>query len=513
MLSRHGSRYDRSRVGHASPFSTCRLSRALLQRRRGILGRAADPAQQRSDAPLQERDQPDVEETPLEEEQEGQREVHTLVQREPDGGGEISSEGELEQRLRREQGTVLLPQPTPILSQHARLGRAREPGLVPDQRLDHGLALVHAHPDAEGHDERQVLDALPAGHPDLPLAGDVEEHHAHGRRPEERQIEQEHLVPPVLEADHHAHRHEHREQDHQRISEVRGEVEERLELHLARQVAAEDAREELARGLDAALRPPVLLRLERVHLHRHFSRRNHFRQVDEAPARELRAVAQVQILGQRVVLPAPGVLDGGAPPDTSGPVEVEEASAAVARGVLDDEVAVEKDGLRLREVRVLAVQVLPPDLHHSDVLVGEEVHRAQEEVGGGDEVRIEYRDQLAARDLEPLLQGAGLVAAAVVSVEVGDVQTLLAQLLDPRAGDALRLVRGLVEDLDLQPVSRVLDERHGLDQTLDHLQLVLQCELDDEAQTAYELPLRRRQVALVLVEQVGHHVPMRPVDG
>src|SRR5256885_4022785 len=104
MPSRRGPRYDRSRVGHASPFSTCRLSRALLQRRRSILRRAAEPAQQRRDATLQERDQPDVEEAPLEEEQEGEREVHAFVEREPDGRGEIPSESEFEQRLRSEKG-------------------------------------------------------------------------------------------------------------------------------------------------------------------------------------------------------------------------------------------------------------------------------------------------------------------------------------------------------------------------------------------------------------------------
>ena len=289
-------------------------------------------------------------------------------------------------------------------------------------------------------------------------------------------------------------------------------MKERLQLHLARQVAAEDARQELARGLHAALCPPVLLRLERVHLHRHFRRRNHFRKVDEAPARELRAVAQVQILRQRVMLPAPRVLDGGAAPDAGSPIEIEEASAAVAGGVLDDEVAVEEDGLRLREVRVLAVQVLPADLHHPHPLVGEELHGAQEEIGAGDEVRIEHRDQLAARDLQPFLQGAGLVAAAVVAVDVGDVQALLAQPRDPRAGDALRLVRRIVEHLDFQPVSRILDPRHRLDQTLDDIHFIVQGELDGDAGEDLELPLRRRQVPLVLVEQVRHHVPVRPVD-
>src|SRR5207244_9578513 len=116
---------------------------------------------------------------------------------------------------------------------------------------------------------------------------------------------------------------------------------------------------ELPRGLDAALRPAVLLRLERVHLDRDLGRRDDLGQVDELPALELGAVAQIEVFGERIVLPAAGVFDGGAPPDARGSVEIEEAAAAVARGVLDDEVPVEEDGLRLRQMAVVAVRVLP----------------------------------------------------------------------------------------------------------------------------------------------------------
>src|SRR3712207_7858805 len=47
--------------------------------------------------------------------------------------------------------------------------------------------------------------------------------------------------------------------------------------------------------------------------------------------RELRAVAQVEIFGQRVVLPPAAALDRLAAPDPGRSVEVEEAAGAVAR--------------------------------------------------------------------------------------------------------------------------------------------------------------------------------------
>jgi len=140
--------------------------------------------------------------------------------------------------------------------------------------------------------------------------------------------------------------------------------------------------------------------------------------------------------------------------------------------VLDDEVAVEKDRLRLGEVRRVAVQVLPAHLHHPDPGVGEVVHAAEEEVGARDEVRIEDGDQVALRGDEALLQRAGLEAAPVVAVQVGDVDPGAALPLDQRSGDPLRLVRRVVEDLDLQPLPRVFDRADGLDETLHHVHLI-----------------------------------------
>ena len=87
--------------------------------------------------------------------------------------------------------------------------------------------------------------------------------------------------------------------------------------------------------------------LKAVHLHRHFRRRDQVRQEHEPPAAQLRAVAEIEILGQRVVLPAAGVGDGRAPPDARRAVEVEEEPGAVAAAVLEHEVAVEQDRLDL----------------------------------------------------------------------------------------------------------------------------------------------------------------------
>ena len=145
----------------------------------------------------------------------------------------------------------------------------------------------------------------------------------------------------------------------------------------------------------------MLLRFEGVHLHRHFGRRDQVLQEDEPPAAQLRAVAEIEILGQRVVLPAAGVLDRGAPPDAGSAIEVEEMPRPVPAAMLEDEVAVQQDRLNLRQQRIVLVDVSPPRLHHRHLRIGEELDGALQEVGGGGEVGVEYRDVFAGRDPRP----------------------------------------------------------------------------------------------------------------
>ena len=117
----------------------------------------------------------------------------------------------------------------------------------------------------------------------------------------------------------------------------------------------------------------------------------------EAPAAQLRAIAQVEIFGQRVVLPAAGVVDRRAPPDARRAVEIEEAARPVAAAVLEHEVPVEQNRLDLREQRVVLVDVAPARLHHADLGIGEVRHQPGQEIDGRDEVGVEDRDELAAR--------------------------------------------------------------------------------------------------------------------
>jgi hypothetical protein len=250
-----------------------------------------------------------------------------------------------------------------------------------------------------------------------------------------------------------------------------------------------------------------------AHLHGDLCGRHHLGQEDELPALQLGPVGEVQILGEGVVLPAPGCCDGGAAPDAGRAVEVEEPPRPVARGVLDDEVAVEQDALHLGEGAESAVQVLPAHLHHAHAVVGEVVHRAAEEFLGRDEVGVEHRHELAGRGQEAVLQRAGLEALAVGPVDVVDVEPLGAPVLDGPPGDERGLVERVVEDLDLEQLARIVELADRPDEPLDDVHLVEDGELDGDPGQLLVVPLRDRHVVLVAVVQVRHEVPVRPIHG
>src|SRR5688572_3818968 len=138
-----------------------------------------------------------------------------------------------------------------------------------------------------------------------------------------------------------------------------------LNLDAERKVAVPDRWEQFLAGLDRAFRPSVLLRLEAVHVHWQLRRGDHIREEDELPARQLRPITEVEIFRQGVMLPPAGFVDAGPAPEARCPIEIEEASAAAAGRLFQQEMAVEEHRLHPGEQGVAPVQMAPARLDHS----------------------------------------------------------------------------------------------------------------------------------------------------
>ncbi len=254
-----------------------------------------------------------------------------------------------------------------------------------------------------------------------------------------------------------------------------------LELDDGAKAAAEQAGKQLARGLNTALGPAPLLHQERGGGAREFGRDTHFVAQHEAPSRHLRPVADVEVLGQRVVIPSARVVERLSAPQPRRPVELEEPAAAVTAPLLHQEVPVQQERLRAGQPRFVFVEVLPASLHHADPGIDHGRQQLFEESGLGDEIGVENQDIVAGGRVEPLGEGARLVAVPVGAVEDGDVDASPPPLVGALAGEGGGVVGGVVEDLDLEEVAGVGEAAGGVDEALDDVRLVVDGQLDGDA--------------------------------
>ena len=141
--------------------------------------------------------------------------------------------------------------------------------------------------------------------------------------------------------------------DHERVGEVWREVEEGFDPLHGRERRGHYAAEELCGRLHRPLRPTVLLRANALtssgssaNKVTTLSRWMNFH------SGELRAVGEIEVLGQRVVLPAAARPDGLLAPHPARPREVEEPTGGRSCAVFDEVMSVEHQRLRAREERV-----------------------------------------------------------------------------------------------------------------------------------------------------------------
>src|SRR5271165_172505 len=107
-------------------------------------------------------------------------------------------------------------------------------------------------------------------------------------------------------------------------------MEERLGFYVEGSVRTEHSGQNFLRGLHQPLGPACLLGFETVHVHGKFGGTLDVRKIKEFPALQLCAIGEIGVLGQGVVLPAAGGIDGRAAPHAGSAIEIEETAAARA---------------------------------------------------------------------------------------------------------------------------------------------------------------------------------------
>ena len=394
------------------------------------------------------------------------------------------------------------------------LGGANESGLLVEERFEHGFGIANGHADTQREEQGQVGDFLPprAG-PQRLLRHQIEQHHRNRREKENRHVDDivavlaEVRMAVLVGIDQEAQANEHQ------IGKVGGQVGGGLHFDEEGHVGPPDGGQDFFAHLDGTLGPAVLLALEAVHIDRQFGRGFHVIEENEAPALELGAVAEVHVLGEGVMLPAARIGDAGFAPDAAGAVESEEASRAIARGLLEFEVAVEEHRLNAGEHVEGAVEVAPTGLNQADAFVGEIVDGFLQQVRIGDKIGIEDEQVLALGSLGAVFQRAGLVAGAVAAVDVLGVEAASPQARDAAAADFHGLVGGIIQQLDLDLVQRVIQRGDRIEQAIDDVHFVEDGELDGDQRQLGEMAEGMRVLAGVFEVEENDGQTVRAIAG
>jgi Protein of unknown function (DUF3303) len=141
------------------------------------------------------------------------------------------------------------------------------------------------------------------------------------------------------------------------------------------------------------------------------------------------------------------------------------------------------------------------------------MHRLQQEIFRRHEIGVEDSDELALRRLHARLQSASLEALAMGAVMISNSVSQGGIALDHRLRHFDGLVGGIVEQLDVQLVARVIEAANRLHQPVDHELLVEDGQLHRDPRQFFKAGRRLLHLVLaVSVIEVHKHIAMHAVS-
>src|SRR5437868_796244 len=176
--------------------------------------------------------------------------------------------------------------------------------------------------------------------------------------------------------------------------------------------------------------------------------------------------------------------------------------------------SVEQNGFNFRKKRVVAIDVCPASLHHADLRIGEMVDRTQKKILWRYEVGIKNGDELAFRCLQSFCKCTGFEPDALPAVVVGDGVSQGRIPLHQIARNRFGFVRGIVQHLNVQLLSRVVQPANGVQQTINNVLLVKDWKLNRDSWQIREIRYRiNGAVLLVFVIKVNQGIAVYAVGG
>src|SRR5205823_2211069 len=217
-------------------------------------------------------------------------------------------------------------------------------------------------------------------------------------------------------------------------------------------------------------------------------------------------------LGQGVMLPAARLFNARFSPESGRSVEVEKATAARARGLFENEMAVEKHRLHAGEQGITAIQMAPARLNHPHFRIGKEIDRLAQQMRRWNEIGIENTNEFTARGSQPSFQGARFEAGAIDSMNQFDIETALTQFRCTIRRNLLRVIGRIVEHLDLQPIAWVIQLADRAQQPLHYINFVEDRQLHGHDRQLFESAGWHRRVFPILEKEVDNKIAVDAVS-
>ncbi len=162
----------------------------------------------------------------------------------------------------------------------------------------------------------------------------------------------------------------------------------------------------------------------------------------------------------------------------------------------------------------MTIEMRPASLYHADLWIGKVVDRAQQEVFRWSEVGVEDGNEFAFCRLQASCESARFITVTISAVVIANGMPESGVALDQSASHVDSLVGGVVQNLDIKFVARIVYLADRIQQSLNDILLVEDRQLDGDARQFLEM--RNRfcgAILLVLVVKVNQNVAMRSVAG
>src|SRR5438067_8643493 len=154
----------------------------------------------------------------------------------------------------------------------------------------------------------------------------------------------------------------------------------------------------------------------------------------------------------------------------------------------------------------------PAGLDHADLWIGEKMDRMLKQIWRRNEIGVEDANKLARGRLESGRKGTGLESGPINSMNQLNIEATLPQFFRARSSHFPRIVGRIVQDLDLQQFSRIIELADRAQKALHYVNFVKNRKLNGHSRQLPK-PARRNHCAFaVFQEEITDEIPVNAVS-